>query len=87
MYKRNGQALRRQIAPLLRDARKAAMTAHQRRCEDVGLERLTYRLLTEAGGRPGTTFDDWLQNSFFEQQDAEHQVGQRPGQGADAGKG
>ncbi len=28
---------------------------------------MTYRLLTEAGCRPGTTLDDWLRNSFFEQ--------------------
>ncbi len=28
---------------------------------------VTYRLLTEAGCRPGTTLDDWLRNSFFEQ--------------------
>ncbi len=35
--------------------------------EPVRLESLTYKLLTEAGCRPGTTLDNWLRNDFFEQ--------------------
>lgn len=30
-------------------------------------ERLIDRLLTEAGGRPGRSLDDWLRDSFFDQ--------------------
>jgi hypothetical protein len=35
--------------------------------EDVRLESLTYKLLADAGCRPGTTLDEWLRTSFFEQ--------------------
>ena len=35
--------------------------------ERVRLESLTYKLLTDAGAKPGSSLDDWLRDSFFEQ--------------------